>query len=177
MESSGQQGKSTGRDLSGRFRKRKGREGRGTMAALVAVCSGLGRKKTPFVRATVCLTDPGTHAVLWRSCSQYKQITSNEDLPIPMENPYKEPLKKCILCGKRVDYKNVQLLSQFISPFTGCIYGRHITAFSFIGLCGKKQKEITKAIKRAQIMGFMPVTYKDPAYLKDPKVCNIKYRE
>uniref|UniRef100_A0A8C4M644 Small ribosomal subunit protein bS18m n=1 Tax=Equus asinus TaxID=9793 RepID=A0A8C4M644_EQUAS len=114
------------------------------MAALVAVCSGLGRKKTPFVRATVCLTDPGTHAVLWRSCSQYKQITSNEDL----------------------------LLSQFISPFTGCIYGRHIT-----GLCGKKQKEITKAIKRAQIMGFMPVTYKDPAYLKDPKVCNIKYRE
>uniref|UniRef100_A0A8C4M395 Small ribosomal subunit protein bS18m n=1 Tax=Equus asinus asinus TaxID=83772 RepID=A0A8C4M395_EQUAS len=131
------------------------------MAALVAVCSGLGRKKTPFVRATVCLTDPGTHA--GKVC-----ISS----PIPMENPYKEPLKKCILCGKRVDYKNVQLLSQFISPFTGCIYGRHIT-----GLCGKKQKEITKAIKRAQIMGFMPVTYKDPAYLKDPKVCNIKYRE
>ena len=26
-------------------------------------------------------------------------------------------------------------------------------AFSFIGLCGKKQKEITKAIKRAQILG------------------------
>ena len=25
--------------------------------------------------------------------------------------------------------------------------------FSFIGLCGKKQKEITKAIKRAQILG------------------------
>uniref|UniRef100_A0A673U8R3 Small ribosomal subunit protein bS18m n=1 Tax=Suricata suricatta TaxID=37032 RepID=A0A673U8R3_SURSU len=111
-------------------------------------------------------------AGLWRSCSQYTQVASNEDLPIPMENPYKEPLKKCILCGKRVDYKNVQLLSQFISPFTGCIYGRHIT-----GLCGKKQKEITKAIKRAQILGFMPVIYKDPAYLKDPKVCNIKYRE
>ncbi|XP_036083675.1 28S ribosomal protein S18c, mitochondrial isoform X2 [Rousettus aegyptiacus] len=110
--------------------------------------------------------------VLWRSCSQYKQVASNEDLPVPMENPYKEPLKKCVLCGKRVDYKNVQLLSQFISPFTGCIYGRHIT-----GLCGKKQKEITKAIKRAQIMGFMPVTYKDPVYLKDPKVCNIKYRD
>ncbi|KAM9604676.1 small ribosomal subunit protein bS18m-like [Trichechus inunguis] len=104
--------------------------------------------------------------VPWRrACSQYKQ-TSNEDLPIPMENPYKEPLKKCLLCGKRVDYKNVQLLSRFISPFTGCIHGRHIT-----GLCGKKQKEITKVIKRAQIMGFMPVTYKDPAYLKDPKVC------
>ncbi|XP_020957463.1 28S ribosomal protein S18c, mitochondrial isoform X1 [Sus scrofa] len=152
------------------------------MAAVVSLCSRLGRRKsTDFVNAAVCLTDPGTHAVcccfcsiavLWRSCSQYKQVASNEDLPVPMENPYKEPLKKCILCEKHVDYKNVQLLSQFISPFTGCIYGRHIT-----GLCGKKQKEITKAIKRAQILGFMPVTYKDPAYLKDPKVCNIKYRE
>uniref|UniRef100_A0A8C6E1T5 Small ribosomal subunit protein bS18m n=1 Tax=Moschus moschiferus TaxID=68415 RepID=A0A8C6E1T5_MOSMO len=143
------------------------------MAAVVALCCGLGKRKfTRFPTAFVRLTNPGTHAVLWRSCSQYEQVTSNEDMPIPMENPYKEPLKKCILCEKRVDYKNVQLLSQFISPFTGCIYGRHIT-----GLCGKKQKEITKAIKRAQILGFMPVTYKDPAYLKDPKVCNIKYRE
>ncbi|XP_036708465.1 28S ribosomal protein S18c, mitochondrial isoform X1 [Balaenoptera musculus] len=103
------------------------------MAALVALCSGLGRRTlTHFVTAAVCLTDSGTHAVLWRrSCSQYKQVTSNEHLPVPMENPYKEPLKKCILCGKRVDYKNVQLLSQFISPFTGCIYGRHITGILF----------------------------------------------
>ncbi|PNJ52466.1 small ribosomal subunit protein bS18m isoform X2 [Pongo pygmaeus] len=116
------------------------------MAAMVAACGGLGRKKlTHLVTAAVSLTHPGTHTVLWRrGCSQYKQVSSNEDL----------------------------LLSQFVSPFTGCIYGRHIT-----GLCGKKQKEITKAIKRAQIMGFMPVTYKDPAYLKDPKVCNIRYRE
>ncbi|KAM5339693.1 small ribosomal subunit protein bS18m isoform 2-T2 [Glossophaga mutica] len=143
------------------------------MVSVLAVCTGLGRKKlTHFLMAAVSLPNPGIHAVLWRSCSQYQQVTSNEDLPIPMENPYKEPVKKCVLCGKHVDYKNVQLLSQFISPFTGCIHGRHIT-----GLCGKKQKEITKAIKRAQIMGFMPVTYKDPVYLKDPKVCNIKYRE
>ncbi|XP_059130795.1 small ribosomal subunit protein bS18m [Peromyscus eremicus] len=141
------------------------------MAAVVAVCSGVGRKS--WITAAVGLADRGTHAVLCRrGCSQDQQVASSEDLPIPMENPYKEPLKKCILCEKRVDYKNVQLLSQFISPFTGCIYGRHIT-----GLCGKKQKEITKAIKRAQKMGFMPVTYKDPAYLKDPKVCNIRYRE
>ncbi|XP_029090840.1 28S ribosomal protein S18c, mitochondrial isoform X2 [Monodon monoceros] len=80
------------------------------MAAMVALCSGLGRRAlTHFVTAAGCLTDSGAHAVLWRSCSQYKQVTSNEDLPVPMENPYKEPLKKCILCGKRVDYKNVQV--------------------------------------------------------------------
>ncbi|EAW63790.1 hCG1648259 [Homo sapiens] len=48
-------------------------------------------------------------------------------------------------------------------------------AFYFTGLCGKKQ--ITKAIKRAQTMGFMPVTYKDPAYFRDPKVYNIRYPE
>ncbi|XP_012579702.1 PREDICTED: 28S ribosomal protein S18c, mitochondrial isoform X2 [Condylura cristata] len=115
------------------------------MASVAAACSVLVRKKlTHVLKTAVRFTHPGTHTVLWRSYSQYQQITSNEDM----------------------------LLSQFISPFTGCIYGRHIT-----GLCGKKQKEITKAIKRAQIMGFMPVTYKDPAYLKDPKVCNIKYRE
>ncbi|XP_021116133.1 28S ribosomal protein S18c, mitochondrial-like isoform X2 [Heterocephalus glaber] len=117
------------------------------MAAVVTVCSGLGRKKlTYWVTAAVCLTDSGTHTVLYRrACSQYKQVTSNKNLP---------------------------LLSQFISPYTGCIRGRHIT-----GLCGKKQKEVSKAINRAQIMGFMPVPYKDPAYCKDPKVCNIKYWE
>uniref|UniRef100_A0A2K6UJY6 Small ribosomal subunit protein bS18m n=1 Tax=Saimiri boliviensis boliviensis TaxID=39432 RepID=A0A2K6UJY6_SAIBB len=122
-------------------------------AEIAPLHSSLGNK------TAVRLTHPGIHTVLWkRGCSQYKQVSKT--------------LKKCILCGKCVDYKNVQLLSQFVSPFTGCIYGRHIT-----GLCGKKQKEITKAIKRAQILGFMPVTYKDPAYLKDPKVCNIRYRE
>ncbi|KAF3829719.1 hypothetical protein GH733_001670 [Mirounga leonina] len=87
------------------------------MAALVAICGDLGRKKlTHFVKAALCLPDPGTHVVLWRSRSQYKYTK-------------------------------------------------------------QKQKEITNATKRVQIMGFMPVTYKDPAYLKDPKVCNIKYRE
>ncbi|XP_012369737.1 28S ribosomal protein S18c, mitochondrial isoform X3 [Octodon degus] len=81
------------------------------MAALVAVYRVLGRKKlTHGITAAVCLPDPGTRTVLWRrSCSQYKQVTSNENLPVAMENPYKEPLKKCILCGKHVDYKNVQV--------------------------------------------------------------------
>ncbi|XP_053311793.1 28S ribosomal protein S18c, mitochondrial [Spea bombifrons] len=107
----------------------------------------------------ICLRSQSTH-----------QTTQHvhDDMPQQMENPYKEPPKKCILCGVPVDYKNTQLLSQFVSPHTGRIYGRHIT-----GLCGKKQREISKAIKRAHIMGFMPVTFKDPAFLKDPKICDI----
>ncbi|XP_062458788.1 small ribosomal subunit protein bS18m [Pezoporus occidentalis] len=103
---------------------------------------------------------------------QHEQLPKQSDQPIQMENPYKEPPKRCVLCGINVDYKNVQLLSQFVSPHTGRIYGRHIT-----GLCNKKQKEITKAIKRAQVIGFMPVMFKNPAFLTDPKICNIKYPE
>uniref|UniRef100_A0A8C9LCL1 Small ribosomal subunit protein bS18m n=1 Tax=Pavo cristatus TaxID=9049 RepID=A0A8C9LCL1_PAVCR len=101
---------------------------------------------------------------------QHQQAMAQSDLPIEMENPYKEPPKKCILCGINVDYKNVQLLSQFVSPYTGRIYGRHIT-----GLCDKKQKEISKAIKRAHKLGFMPVMFKNPSFLTDPKICNLKY--
>ncbi|XP_042668396.1 28S ribosomal protein S18c, mitochondrial [Centrocercus urophasianus] len=109
---------------------------------------------------------------------QHQQAAVGSDLPIEMENPYKEPPKKCILCGINVDYKNVQLLSQFVSPYSGRIYGRHIT-----GLCDKKQKEISKAIKRAHILdppfyfltGFMPVMFKNPSFLTDPKICNVKY--
>ncbi|XP_064164902.1 28S ribosomal protein S18c, mitochondrial [Anguilla rostrata] len=97
---------------------------------------------------------------------------SEADMPIKMENPFKEPEKGCILCNITVDYKNVQLLSQFVSPHTGRIYGRHIT-----GLCGRKQKEISKAIKKAQHMGFMSVTLKDPTFLRDPNICNIKHPE
>lgn len=72
-----------------------------------------------------------------------------------------------------------QLLSQFISPHTGRIYGRHITgeritealngcvcsvvwikrfmsSFYSAGLCGRKQKEVSKAIKKAHSMGTFP---------------------
>uniref|UniRef100_A0A2I3HL03 Small ribosomal subunit protein bS18m n=1 Tax=Nomascus leucogenys TaxID=61853 RepID=A0A2I3HL03_NOMLE len=112
------------------------------MIPTVAVCGGLGRKKL-------------THLVT---------------AAVSLTHPGTPTVLSRRGCSQ---YKqNAQLLSQFVSPFTGCIYGRHIT-----GLCGKKQKEITKAIKRAQITGFMPVTYKDPAYLKDTKVCNIRYQE
>ncbi|XP_067900882.1 28S ribosomal protein S18c, mitochondrial [Heterodontus francisci] len=105
--------------------------------------------------------------------TQHVPVASNNaDMPIKLENPYKEPPKKCIMCGVSVDYKNVQLLSQFISPYTGRIFGRHIT-----GLCGKKQREISKNIKKAQQMGFMSVTLKDPAFLKDPNICDFKLQE
>ncbi|XP_041666591.1 28S ribosomal protein S18c, mitochondrial [Cheilinus undulatus] len=97
-------------------------------------------------------------------------VQRREDVLVKMENPYKEPQKGCILCNVPVDFKNTQLLSQFISPHTGRIYGRHIT-----GLCGRKQKEVTKAIKKAQSTGFMSVTHKHPQFMKDQNICSIKH--
>uniref|UniRef100_A0A8C6UVW8 Small ribosomal subunit protein bS18m n=1 Tax=Neogobius melanostomus TaxID=47308 RepID=A0A8C6UVW8_9GOBI len=102
--------------------------------------------------------------------STSSSVIQQKDMLVNMENPYKEPQKGCILCNVDVDYKNMQLLSQFISPQTGRIYGRHLT-----GLCSRKQKEISKAIKKAQSMGFMPVTHKHPQFMQDPNICSVKH--
>ncbi|KAM9801244.1 small ribosomal subunit protein bS18m [Neosynchiropus ocellatus] len=97
-------------------------------------------------------------------------VAREPTLLVQMENPYTEPERRCVLCHVTVDFKNTQLLSQFISPHTGRIYGRHVT-----GLCGRKQKEVSKAIKKAHSMGFMSVTHKHPQLMKDPNVCMIKH--
>ncbi|KAM9338525.1 small ribosomal subunit protein bS18m [Symphorus nematophorus] len=99
-----------------------------------------------------------------------RAVRHKDDALVQMENPYKEAQRGCILCSVTVDYKNTQLLSQFISPHTGRIYGRHIT-----GLCGRKQKEVSKAIKKAHSMGFMSVTHKHPQFMKDPNICGVKH--
>ncbi|XP_029425668.1 28S ribosomal protein S18c, mitochondrial-like [Nannospalax galili] len=104
------------------------------------------------VTIAICPTGHRTDAVPWRrGCSQHKQVTINEDLPNPMENACMDSLKKCILHDKYVGYKNVRLLLHFISPFIGCMFENHIRG----SLWGKKQKEITKAIQGAQIIGLL----------------------
>ncbi|XP_019969221.1 small ribosomal subunit protein bS18m [Paralichthys olivaceus] len=110
-----------------------------------------------------------------RGNSSLRTVTSHavqrkDDVLVKMENPFKQAQTGCVLCNVHVDFKNTQLLSQFISPHTGRIYGRHIT-----GLCGRKQKEISKAIKKAHSMGFMSVTHKHPQFMRDPNICGIKH--
>jgi small subunit ribosomal protein S18 len=93
---------------------------------------------------------------------------TDEDMPVPgLENPYAKPAPKCILCDHNIelDYKNSRLLSQFVSPHTGRIYGRQIT-----GLCIFMQRHVAKLIKRSRYFGFMPYVHKDPRYLRDPKL-------
>lgn len=62
-------------------------------------------------------------------------------------------------------YKNIRLLSQFQSPYTGRIYGRHIT-----GLCKSKQDMVEKEIVKAQSVGYMGSYVKSNDFLKDPKL-------
>lgn len=84
-----------------------------------------------------------------------------------MQNPFQKETVKCILCKHNIqpDYKNVQLLSQFQSSYTGRIYGRHIT-----GLCKEMQTRVENEIMKAQGLGFMGVLTKRVEFLKDPKL-------
>ncbi|XP_015584701.1 28S ribosomal protein S18c, mitochondrial [Cephus cinctus] len=92
---------------------------------------------------------------------------SESDKPTFMRNPYKYKKQECILCKLNIkpDYKNVRLLSQFQSRFTGRIYGRHIT-----GLCKNQQRKVEQEILKAQNAGLMGYYTKDVAFCKDPKL-------
>ncbi|CAG7830850.1 unnamed protein product [Allacma fusca] len=93
----------------------------------------------------------------------------SEDVPASLKNPYAKDRKKCILCehGLNPDYKNVKLLSQFVSPYTGMLYGRHIT-----GLCKEMQDRVERQVGRAIMFGFMASYLKEVEFLKDPKLCD-----
>lgn len=92
---------------------------------------------------------------------------NTSDEPIAMSNPYEREKSKCILCRMNIhpNYKNVRLLSQFQSPYTGRIYGRHIT-----GLCKKQQERIEQEIMRSHRTGHMGSYTKSVEFLQDPKL-------
>ena len=68
------------------------------------------------------------------------------------KRPYNFKRKSCPLSGKdapKVDYKNVKLLKRFISE-KGKILPSRITSVST-----KKQRELSKAIKRARFLALI----------------------
>jgi small subunit ribosomal protein S18 len=93
---------------------------------------------------------------------------TQDDVPIKLEqDPYKKKMHKCIFCEHNLplDYKNVQLLSQFVSPQTGIQYSQQIT-----GLCISKHLEVKAEIYKARKFGLMPFFYKDIHFVDDKKV-------
>ncbi|XP_014476299.1 PREDICTED: 28S ribosomal protein S18c, mitochondrial [Dinoponera quadriceps] len=108
----------------------------------------------------------------FRTISKSSTVSSTEsnvmfedDMPIKLKNPYVREKRQCILCRFNVepDYKNVRLLSQFQSRYTGKTYEKHIT-----GLCEYKQKRVEEEIIKAQNAGLMGYVTKEPEYVKDP---------
>ncbi|KAL2740001.1 hypothetical protein V1477_011390 [Vespula maculifrons] len=94
-----------------------------------------------------------------------EEFLTEEDMPDLDTNPYKKEKQQCLLCRLNIqpDFKNVRLLSQFQSRYTGRIYGRHIT-----GLCKNKQEKVEREILKAQNAGLMGYFTKDLRYINDP---------
>ena len=109
----------------------------------------------------------GTRNLTVSAVRSSTEAAANPDEPVDIKNPFEKERKLCILCkhGLTPNYKNVKLLSQFQSPYTGRIYGRHIT-----GLCKQKQKEVEMAIIKAQNCAMMPTYHKEVEFMKDPKL-------
>lgn len=64
--------------------------------------------------------------------------------------------KGCIFCKKNleIDYKNIELLSRFLSS-KGKIISRRIS-----GVCAKHQRKLAREIKRARFLALLPYLVK-----------------
>ena len=63
----------------------------------------------------------------------------------------KKRKKVCHMClGKSVDYKDVNVITKYISE-NGKILPRRVT-----GTCAKHQRHIAEEVKKARFMGFIP---------------------
>ncbi len=74
-----------------------------------------------------------------------------------MGRPFFRRRKSCPFSGANapiIDYKDVRLLQGFVSE-RGKIVPSRITA-----VCGKKQRELAQAIKRARHLGLLPYLVK-----------------
>lgn len=71
-------------------------------------------------------------------------------------NPnYRRPCRLCQQGVLSVDYKDVELLKNYLISYNGKIKPRKVT-----GCCCKHQRFITNAIKRARIVALLPFVNK-----------------
>ncbi|CTQ74442.1 MAG: 30S ribosomal protein S18 [Labrenzia sp.] len=71
----------------------------------------------------------------------------------PSRRPFFRRRKTCPFSGSnapKIDYKDIRLLQRYISE-RGKIVPSRITAVS-----AKKQRELSRAIKRARLLGLLP---------------------
>ena len=66
-------------------------------------------------------------------------------------------MRQCFFCSQNlidIDYKETELLRNFLSGQSKIIDPRHT------GVCARHQRQLTKAIKRAKILGLLPFVRK-----------------
>ena len=76
---------------------------------------------------------------------------------LPVRRPFFRRRKTCPFSGEhapKIDYKDVRLLGRYVSE-RGKIVPSRITAVS-----AKKQRELSRAIKRARFLGLLPYILK-----------------
>ncbi|CAG5095560.1 Oidioi.mRNA.OKI2018_I69.XSR.g14240.t1.cds [Oikopleura dioica] len=73
-----------------------------------------------------------------------------------------DTVERCKLCGTGISYKNVQLISQFVSPYTGRLYTENAT-----GLCPSKYDELKTSYEIAQSLLLIGPS-KEPLFMNDP---------
>lgn len=66
----------------------------------------------------------------------------------------KKPCYFCVNNIKEIDYKDVELLRRFISPYAKILPKR------YKGTCANHQRKLAQAIKRARFMALMPYVNK-----------------
>ena len=73
-----------------------------------------------------------------------------------VRKPFQKKRKSCPFSGSKskIDYKDIKTLTKFVSE-RGKIIPSRISAVS-----AKKQRELSKAIKRARYIGLMPYVVK-----------------
>eukprot|EP01135_Chromosphaera_perkinsii_P008212 Nk52_evm1s1181 gene=Nk52_evmTU1s1181 len=104
----------------------------------------------------------------------HKDVLSGEQLQLKghfrRQQEYRlryEEKRRCPICSNgvtEIDWRDVRLLSQFVTDSSGSILPRRKT-----GVCARYQNKLRKAIKRARHAGIMPNTYKLPEYKFDPR--------
>ena len=68
----------------------------------------------------------------------------------------KKRKKVCYSClGKTVDYKNIDVISKYVSNDSGKILPRRVT-----GTCARHQRDVAEQVNLARFMGFLPYTTK-----------------
>ena len=65
---------------------------------------------------------------------------------------FRKKKKVCPMCsGKEVDYKNIDVVSKFVSKDKGKILPKRVT-----GCCAEHQRHVAREVKRARFMALLP---------------------